>query len=186
MTRLRIRPTKGTPARRRDLRVSPPAELGVGHHRLEAQAGFQGQEVKDLVQQGLGGGLLGVEGSLHAGGGEGLEGQGVRVPVGVDQGEGEEEVAPDGGLAAGVVDPAQALDSRARVGGDHEVHGEVGVSWGLLEPCGEGLFVGVGVLAQEGAGAAWGVGEEAFIPHGVGGLSVAQEQAGDVGLGEVG
>jgi hypothetical protein len=48
------------------------------------------------------------------------------------------------------------------------------------------LFVGVGVLAQEGAGAAWGVGEEAFIPHGVGGLSVAQEQAGDVGLGEVG
>ncbi len=30
------------------------------------------------------------------------------------------------------------------------------------------MFVGVGVLAQEGAGAAWGVGEEAFIPHGVG------------------
>ncbi len=29
------------------------------------------------------------------GGGEGLEGQGVRVPVGVDQGEGEEEVAPE-------------------------------------------------------------------------------------------
>ncbi len=29
--------------------------------------------------------------------------------------------------------------------------------------CGEGLFVGVGILAQEDAGAAWGVGEEAFL-----------------------
>ncbi len=27
--------------------------------------------------------------------------------MGVDQGEGEEEVVPDGGLAAGVVDPAR-------------------------------------------------------------------------------
>lgn len=41
-------------------------------------------------------------------------------------------------------------------------------------------------MGHEGAGAAWGGGEEAFFPHGVGGFPLAEEKAGDVGLGEVG
>ncbi len=46
MTRLRIRPTKGTPARRRDLRVSPPLNWASATTALRLRPGSRARRSK--------------------------------------------------------------------------------------------------------------------------------------------